>query len=247
MGLIPLQEGSVTIDGMKQQDWLKLYSFGYLPQREEYDRTFPATALDIVLMGIAGTVSIGRRCSKTQKAKALEIMQQCGIDDKVKSFIGTLSGGEFQRVMLARAILSDSPYLILDEPEAGIDRPGVQSFFVLLKQLNEAGKTIITISHDLHTLSDYCSFLICLNRTLHCHSNMELVNADIIHKTFGDSVRLIEKLLMPLFLITALAGAVLSAISLAISPLVTLARYPTWVKPCPISPLPALPSPSLQV
>ncbi|KAF5058321.1 Vitamin B12 import ATP-binding protein BtuD [anaerobic digester metagenome] len=120
-------------------------------------------------------------------------MQQCGIDDKVKSFIGTLSGGEFQRVMLARAILSDSPYLILDEPEAGIDRPGVQSFFVLLKQLNEAGKTIITISHDLHTLSDYCSFLICLNRTLHCHSKMELVNADVIHKTFGDSVRLIEK------------------------------------------------------
>ena len=193
MGLIPLLEGSVTIDGMKQQDWLRLHSFGYLPQREEYDRTFPATALDIVLMGIAGTVSIGRRCSKTQKAKALEIMQQCGIDDKASSFIGTLSGGEFQRVMLARAILSDSPYLILDEPEAGIDRPGVQSFFVLLKQLNEAGKTIITISHDLHTLSDYCSFLICLNRTLHCHSNMELVNADIIHKTFGDSVRLIEK------------------------------------------------------
>ncbi|NCB36863.1 MAG: ABC transporter ATP-binding protein, partial [Clostridia bacterium] len=90
-------------------------------------------------------------------------------------------------------ILSDSKYLIMDEPEAGIDRPGVQSFFVLLKQLNENGKTIITISHDLHTLSDYCSFLICLNRTLHCHSKMELVNADVIHKTFGDSVRLIEK------------------------------------------------------
>lgn len=193
MGLIPLQDGTVSIDGLAQKEWLRQHSFGYLPQREEYDRLFPATALDIVLMGIAGTLPLGKRCRAEHKAKAKEVMRQCGIDEKAGSFIGTLSGGEFQRVMLARAILSDSPYLILDEPEAGIDRPGVKSFFVLLKQLHEQGKTIITISHDLHTLSDYCTFLICLNRTLHCHNDMELVNADIIHKTFGDSVRLIEK------------------------------------------------------
>lgn len=193
MGLIPLQEGTVRIDSKAQTEWLKLNSFGYLPQREEYDRNFPATALDIVLMGIAGTLPFGKRCSKEHKQKAREVMRHTGIEDKAGNLIGTLSGGEFQRVMLARAMLSDSPYLILDEPEAGIDRPGVKSFFVLLKQLNEQGKTIITISHDLHTLSDYCSFLICLNRTLHCHNDMELVNADVIHKTFGDSVRLIEK------------------------------------------------------
>jgi len=193
LGLIPLQEGSIMIDDQPQDKWLKQHSFGYLPQREEYDRAFPATALDIVLMGIAGTLAYGRRCGKIHKQKALEVMRHCGIEEKAKSFIGTLSGGEFQRVMLARAILADSPYLILDEPEAGIDRPGVKSFFVLLKQLNEQGKTIITISHDLHTLSDYCTFLICLNRTLHCHNNMDLVHADVIHKTFGDSVRLIEK------------------------------------------------------
>lgn len=193
MGLIPLQEGTVRIDGLPQQEWLKHHNFGYLPQREEYDRSFPATALDIVLMGIAGTLPFGKRCGKEHKVKAREVMHHTGIEDKAQHFIGTLSGGEFQRVMLARAMLSDSRYLILDEPEAGIDRPGVKSFFVLLKQLNEQGKTIITISHDLHTLTDYCSFLICLNRTLHCHNDMELVNAEVIHKTFGDSVRLIEK------------------------------------------------------
>jgi zinc transport system ATP-binding protein len=81
----------------------------------------------------------------------------------------------------------------LDEPEASIDRPGVQSFFALLKKLNQQGKTIITISHDLHTLTDYCSFLVCLNKTLHCHTQTELLNAEIIHKTFGEAVHLIEK------------------------------------------------------
>lgn len=193
MGLIPLQTGEISIAGIPQAEWLKEHSFGYLPQREEYDRHFPATALDIVLMGIAGSIPLGRRCNSEHKARALVVMQKCGIKDKAQSFIGTLSGGEFQRIMLARAILSDSPYLILDEPEAGIDKVGVQSFFTLLKELNEEGKTIISISHDLHTLSEYCSYLICLNRTLHCHTQMDLVNAETIQKTFGEAIRLVEK------------------------------------------------------
>jgi len=193
MGLLEMQEGSISIDGIAQTEWLKHNGFAYLPQREEYDRSFPATALDIVLMGIAGSLPHGKRCKAEHRQKAKDAMRQCGIAEKAETRIGSLSGGEFQRVMLARAILSDSNYLILDEPEAGIDRVGVSSFFELLKTINDTGKTIITISHDLHTLSDYCSFLICLNRRLHCHNNTELVNADIIHKTFGETFRLIEK------------------------------------------------------
>lgn len=193
MGLLDIQEGKITIDNIPQHEWLKHSGFGYLPQREEFDRAFPATALDIVLMGIAGSIPRGRRCTAEHRHKALSAMQDCGIFEKANNRIGSLSGGEFQRVMLARAILSDSKYLILDEPEAGIDRVGVSSFFELLKMLNDKGKTIITISHDLHTLSDYCSFLICLNRRLHCHNHAELVNSDVIHRTFGEAIRLIEK------------------------------------------------------
>jgi ABC-type Mn2+/Zn2+ transport system ATPase subunit len=84
-------------------------------------------------------------------------MEETGCQNLQKSVISNLSGGEFQRVLLARAIATGSKYLILDEPEASIDPPGgVQSFFALLKKLNLQGKTIITISHDLHTLTDYC-------------------------------------------------------------------------------------------
>jgi zinc transport system ATP-binding protein len=193
LGLLEMQEGSIVIDGIPQKKWLRANSFGYLPQREEFDRSFPATARDIVLMGIAGTLPWGKRFNKEHEAKALDAMHMCGIGEKALTQIGGLSGGEYQRVLLARAILTDSKYLILDEPEAGIDRPGVTSFFKLLKKFNEAGKTIITVSHDLHTLSKFCTFMICLNRRLHCHNSTELVNAEIIRNTFGDSVRLIEK------------------------------------------------------
>ncbi len=193
LGILEMQEGSIEIDGIPQKRWLKANSFGYLPQREEYDRSFPATAMDIALMGIAGQLPFGKRCTSKHKEDALRTLKTCGIEDKANQQIGNLSGGEFQRLLLARALIADSKYLILDEPEAGIDRPGVLSFFELLKVIHEEGKTIITISHDLHTLNKYCSFLICLNKRLHCHDSTELVNAEVIHNTFGKGVRLIEK------------------------------------------------------
>lgn len=193
IGLLDLQSGSIHIDGEDHQSWLRHNSIGYLPQREEYDRNFPATALDIVLLGRMGSLKPGKRFSQEDRKIALSAMEETGCQNLQKSVISNLSGGEFQRVLLARAIATGSKYLILDEPEASIDRPGVQSFFALLKKLNQQGKTIITISHDLHTLTDYCSFLVCLNKTLHCHTQTELLNAEIIHKTFGEAVHLIEK------------------------------------------------------
>ncbi len=193
LGLLERQEGSIEIDGKAQAEWLKDNTFGYLPQHEEFDRSFPATALDIVLMGLAGKLPLGARFRANHKEEARQALSQTGILHLAGKRIGSLSGGEFQRVLLARALAGKSPYLILDEPEASLDRPSVESFFALLKTLNEAGQTIITISHDLNTLSEYCSFLVCLNRYLHCHNSMELVDAQIIHKTFGDSMRIIEK------------------------------------------------------
>ena len=133
------------------------------------------------------------RLTSTSRSAALAAMATTKTDSLAKKLIGELSGGQLQRVFLARALVSESRYLILDEPEASVDMPGVKSFFELLKELNEAGKTIITISHDLNTLSQYCSFLICLNRRLHCHTQTDLVNAELIHKTFGEAVRIIEK------------------------------------------------------
>ena len=193
LGLVEPSSGAVLIDGTAHLAWLKQNSIGYLPQREEYDPKFPASALDIVLLGLVAQVPFGHRFSKPHKQKALAAMEQTGTSHLARQAIGTLSGGEFQRILLARAIACQSKYLILDEPEASIDRAGVQSFFELLKQLNLEGRTVITISHDLHTLTDYCSFLVCLNQKLHCHTQTELLSSEIIHKTFGDSVHVIEK------------------------------------------------------
>lgn len=193
LGLIPMQEGEILIDGVPHLKWLKQNPMGYLPQREEYDRRFPARAIDLVLMGLAGELKPGQRFKAIHRQRAREAMQTSACHNLAHKPIGALSGGEIQRVLLARAIVGRSKYIILDEPESSVDQPGVQNFFSLLKELNSQGKTIITISHDLHTISKYCSTIVCLNRTLHCHNQTELVNAELIKKTFGEAIRLIDK------------------------------------------------------
>jgi zinc transport system ATP-binding protein len=144
-------------------------------------------------MGIAAEKGVFARFDSKDKAKAERTLDEVGILHLKNAQIGSLSGGEWQRLLLARALITGSKYLILDEPEASVDKSGVLSFFELLAVLHKSGKTIITISHDLHMLNKYCTFLVCLNRTLHCHTETEMLTAEHIHQTFGDTVKLIEK------------------------------------------------------
>lgn len=193
LNLIPNYTGQVYIEGKLNTEWLKTERIGYLPQKEEYDTKFPATVMDIALMGIAANKGVFTRFNKQDKLKAIETLDKVGIKQFYNAQIGNLSGGEWQRLMLARALITGSRYLILDEPEASIDKSGVNSFFDLLADLHKQGKTIITISHDLHMLNKYCTFLVCLNKTLHCHTETEMLTADHIKNTFGEALKLIEK------------------------------------------------------
>jgi zinc transport system ATP-binding protein len=193
IGTINGYRGSVFIEGKTNRQWLKENRIGYLPQREKYDSDFPATALDIALMGCAGVKGLFRSFSGADRERALSCLSQVGLDNKEDRYIGSLSGGEFQRVLLARALMSESRILFLDEPEASLDTESVKGFFQLLKELHQHGMTIIVISHDLNILTEHTSFLICLNKKLHFHDRTELVNAEIIKKTYGEAVNLIDK------------------------------------------------------
>jgi zinc transport system ATP-binding protein len=193
LNIIPGYQGKVLIEGIDHKVWLKTNRIGYLPQKEDLDHQFPATTLDIVLMGKAAQKGLFNRFNASDIEQARDYLDRVGIKHLANQQIGSLSGGEWQRTLLARALITGSNYLILDEPEAGIDKKGVTGFFDLLAELNQAGKTIITISHDLHTLNQYCTFLVCLNKSLHCHTETELITAEHIHLTFGEGVKLIEK------------------------------------------------------
>ncbi len=193
LNIIKDYEGEILIDGVNNKEWLKNNIIGYLPQYEQFNRDFPAKAIDIVLMGIAGKKGLFKHFSKDDIKRAKKIMKQVNVLHLRNHLIGSLSGGELQRVFIARALISDSQYLILDEPEAGVDSSKIHGFYDIITDLNKQGKTILLISHDIGMVSHYSRFMICINKKLHCHTQTELLNAEIIKKTYGDVMCLVEK------------------------------------------------------
>ena len=190
LGVLNGYEGTVLIDGCDHRRWVRRHNFGYVPQKESFDPLFPATVSDAVKLGLMKRRLFLPRDAKKRTAAALEFVGLPGFESR---FIGELSGGEFQRVLLARAVAADSDYFFLDEPEANVDKKGVSMLYSILTRLKEEGKTVVNISHDLQTAVAASDTIVCLNKTLHSHTKPELLSAETVRRTFGNAVRLLEK------------------------------------------------------
>jgi zinc transport system ATP-binding protein len=186
LNLIPIQSGKILFDSIDHLEYLKSRPVAYLPQSEDINHNFPMQSLDLVLMGRMFYKRFLKPFSKADRDIARNSLRMVNAEHLEKKQISTLSGGEYQRVLLARALATESDYIFLDEPEAGVDKKGKIAFYELLASLNKQKKTIIAVSHDLESISDYCNIVVCLNRTMHCHSNTENLNKEIIHQTFGE-------------------------------------------------------------
>jgi zinc transport system ATP-binding protein len=165
-------------------------SIGYVPQRLEFDRGLPCTVEDLM------TTSISQKAlwlGKKQKIKDQVRLglERVGAEGLKNRFIGKLSGGELQRVLLAMALEGNPSILLLDEPTAGIDAPGEQLFCDLLADIqNQADLTVILISHDLSVVSNHAQHVICLNKTVRCSGGLNTLTEENLLKTFGLHVQI---------------------------------------------------------
>ena len=139
-------------------------SVGYLPQQNSSLKEFPATVEEIVLSGCNGKLGLFPFYSKEHKKTAHENMEKLGIlEFKNKSF-NELSGGQHQRVLLARALCAAEKLLILDEPVKGFDSKITEEMYKDILELNKSGMTIIMISHDLEAAKKYATQTLELKR-----------------------------------------------------------------------------------
>jgi len=122
---------------------------GYLPQEAHLDQNFPATLGEIVLSGCLG--QLGRRIfyRPRDKKRAQEILAELGLGKFSRRRFAALSGGQKQKVLLARALMATDDLLILDEPLNNLDHASRSEFYQILKKLNASGLTILMITHDL--------------------------------------------------------------------------------------------------
>ncbi len=187
LGLIKPNRGKVLVLGKPPERGRK--SIGYVSQTNLFDRDFPINVWEVVLMGLYGKTGMLRRYSAEDKKMAEEALKTVNMLNFKERQIGKLSGGEQQRVFIARALVSKPSILLLDEPMASVDPTMQAEFYELLEKLSQE-MTIIMVSHDISAVSIYVEEIACLNRQLFYHGSKE-ISPETLQTTYKCPVQII--------------------------------------------------------
>ncbi|NTW83302.1 MAG: ABC transporter ATP-binding protein [Chlorobiaceae bacterium] len=163
LGLENCSEGSVKVYGHPPGSFPE--RIGYVPQRLFFDRDFPISTKELVLMGRLSKAKMFRQYSKRDTEKADEAIRTTGLTHLSGRRIGSLSGGELQRALIARALAGEPDLLLLDEPTASVDPEMKTSIYDLLLKLREK-MTILLVTHDTGIISRHVTRIACLNCSL---------------------------------------------------------------------------------
>lgn len=192
LGLLKPFEGTVEMYGediRKFKNWQKI---GYIPQKAiNFDANFPATVREVVSMGLFAKKGLLRFLNAGDQQKVTQALKLVEMEKYAKRLIGDLSGGEQQRVFIAKALVTEPSLLILDEPTAGIDIKAQEKFYTLLKDLNKKLHiTLIMISHEIDVIAHEATEFACINETLFYHGPpKEFIKEDFLSKLYGKGVR----------------------------------------------------------
>lgn len=164
-------------------------NLSYVEQKSNIDTTFPIKVIDCVVLGVFPGLKPWQRPGKAEKDKAEQALKKVNMYEYRSRQISELSGGQFQRILIARTLVQDSELIFLDEPFVGIDITSENIIIELLRELAEAGRTILIVHHDLSKIYKYFDGLILLNKTLiACGSVSEVYTAEHVQEAFGTNI-----------------------------------------------------------
>jgi zinc transport system ATP-binding protein len=162
---------------------------GYLPQYSNIDRRFPISVEEVVLSGLCSKKSLATRFSHEQREKVRHTISRMGLEGMENRSIDQLSGGQLQRALLGRAIVSDPTVVILDEPSTYIDKRFEAKLYSLLSEINREC-AVVLVSHDIGTVLQQVKTIACVNETLDYHPSTE-VSSEWLEKNFNCPIELL--------------------------------------------------------
>ena len=171
LGLKKPDAGRVTF--FRDGEAVDHLGIGYLPQYSQIDRHFPISVYDIVASGLKTRHWWQRHLDAYQRRQIDDTLSRLELGDLASHHVGQLSGGQLQRVLLARAVVSNPEVLILDEPNTYIDKRFQEQMYQTLSELNRSC-AIVIVSHDIATMIDNARHVACVNHTLHYHDTVSM-------------------------------------------------------------------------
>ena len=187
LGLIAPSQGEVTVLNKPPEKSRSLV--GYVPQHNLFDRDFPINVWDVALMGRYSRAGLAKRYGKRDKSATREALQTVGMWQHRDRQMGKLSGGEQQRVLIARALVGEPRLLLLDEPTASVDAAMQTEFYEMLEGLKQQ-MAVVLVSHDISAVSVHVDKIACLNGQLFHHGSPE-IEAEVLEATYKCPVQMI--------------------------------------------------------
>ena len=168
LGLVTISKGSAALFGTPLSDFRDWHKVGYLPQSLHLvNPVFPATVHETVGLGLLSLKRFPKRLNRTDNDKICMILDELGISDLKHKLIGELSGGQLQRVLLARAIVNDPELLVLDEPTAALDPETRGRFYAMVADINRSrGVTVLLVTHDSGAIGEHASKMLYLDKKI---------------------------------------------------------------------------------
>jgi zinc transport system ATP-binding protein len=194
LGLLEPEHGRVRLFGHPPASFRQWGRLGYVPQKATLDPTLPATVGEVVATGLVPTSGLWGQVRAAERRRIEEVLGHVGMQAHVGARIGALSTGQQQRVLIARALVSNPELLILDEPTGGVDPEAQTGFYALLQHLNrERDVTLILVSHDIAVVAKEVTKLACLNRRLIFHGRpADFLSDAALAALYGPSVRVVS-------------------------------------------------------
>ena len=194
LGLLAPTSGEVRLFSRPPASLKQWGRLGYVPQKATFDPALPVTVGEVVASGLVATLGLLRRVGAAERRRVADVLTQVGMKAFAAARVGALSVGQQQRVLIARALVSDPELLVLDEPTGGVDPEAQTSFYALLKHLNrEREVTLILVSHDIGVVAKEVTRLACLNRRLIFHGRPgDFLSDAALAALYGPAVRVVS-------------------------------------------------------
>jgi zinc/manganese transport system ATP-binding protein/zinc transport system ATP-binding protein len=193
LGIVPILSGSISVSGNTVSEQTPPH-IGYVPQIETVDWDFPVTVEQVVAMGLYRQSTRLPWLIRSERDRIHALLEQLGIGSYASRHIKALSGGEQQRVFLARALIGNPKLLVLDEPTSGVDLKTQHAILHLLGELNRKGVTILLTTHDLNAVARHLPWVICFNQTIIAQGHPEeIFTSATLSRTYDSEMSVIRQ------------------------------------------------------